>query len=260
MIKESLGDQVEAIFIHEVQPIYRTPGYVNYDSRKRYDRLGIYFFHTYVGAALQALKLRMIHPNALRRIVLDAATYFLELKSSGIMKFHELDARRTELNRDIESADAYLREVLGQPTGVACIPADCIFHVGSCVETSWGVGVVMKFNPQTGMYTVELSDWPLTHGYAQAHIHGSDILWHTKGAVGDAVSTRFGTGVLQEIRELNGVHVIKLTEWGHAASLVPLLPGVSANLPSTSRTSSSPYAYLVSRAHIHTRGLSRDRD
>jgi len=38
--------------------------------------------------------------------------------------------------------------------------------------------------------------------------------------------------------------VIALREWGHAASLSPLLPHASSNLPSTARTSSSPYAYL----------------
>lgn len=38
--------------------------------------------------------------------------------------------------------------------------------------------------------------------------------------------------------------MIALREWGHAASLAPLLPHASSNLPSTARTSSSPYAYL----------------
>lgn len=256
LIKQALGNQVEAVFIHEVQPIHRTPGYTSYASLERYESLGIYFFTTYVGAALQALKLGMIHANALRRIVVDASTYFLDLKASNIMPFHTLDARRTELNRDIEAADSYLRDVLGQAQGVGSpgiIPADCIFHVGSTVETAWGVGSVTRFNERTGIYAIDLADWPLTTGHAKAYIHGSDILWHTKGAVGDAVNTRFGTGVLQEIRELNGVHVIKLTQWGHAASLLPLLPGVSAQLPSTARTSSSPYAYLVSQ--LGSRGL-----
>lgn len=204
LMKEALQDQVVAIFIHQVQPLHRTPGYVNYDSLARWDRLGIFFFRTYIGAALQALRLRMIHSNGLRRIAADAISYFLDLKASRLMPLHTLDARRTELNRDIEAADSYLRLELGQSVGLQSIPADCIFHVGSCVETAWGVGVVSRFNYSTGIYTVLLSDWTLQSGPVRVHIHGSDIMWHTKGQVGDAVNTRFGTGVLTEIRELNG--------------------------------------------------------
>ncbi len=249
LMKEALGKQVETIFIHQVQAIHRTPGYVNYASRERWESLGIHFFRTYPGAALQALRMGMIHVQGLRRIVLDACAYFADLKASGLMPLHVLDQRRSELNRDIEDAACYLRSELGiNDPGFDVIPSDCIFHVGSCVETSWGVGVVSFFNARTGIYTVKLSDWTLaTTGAVRVYLHGSDILWHTKGSVGDAVTTRFGTGILTEIRELNGIHVIKLTEWGHAASLLPLLPSLSgqSSLPAgTSRTSSSPYAFL----------------
>jgi len=250
MMLEALGGQVEAIFIHQVQELHRTPGYTNYASREKWDRMGIHFFRTYIGAALHALRKGMIHPNGLRRIARDAKDYFADLKASGLMPLHMIDQRRAELNRDIEAADEELGRMgltgllAGGPIGV--IPSECLFHVGSCVETSWGVGRVTRFNERTGIYTVRLSDWTLSHGQpVNAHIHGSDIVWHTKGAVGDAVSTRFGTGILTEIRELNGVHVIKLSEWGHAASLLPLVPSSLAGLPpGTSRTSSAPYAYL----------------
>lgn len=242
LMKHALGEQVEAVFIHQVQPLHRTPGYAGYQSLQAWQQAGVHFFYTYVGAALQAARLRMIHPNGLRRIIIDAVLYFREIKSTLGLPFHVVDARRMELNRDIEHANEYLTSI-GVET-CALIPAECLFPVGASVETNWGVGSVERFNAVSGIYEIRLTDWRLTNGFARAYMHGSDIMWHTKGNVGDAVYTRFGTGVLTEIRAQNGVHVIKLTEWGHAASLFPLVPGHSSRMPSSSTLSAAPYAYL----------------
>ncbi len=111
----------------------------------------------------------MIHPKGLRRIMVDAVAYFAELKCALNQPFHIIDARRTELNNDIEDANTYLVEQC-QLEPVPLIPTECIFHVGSSVESVVGVGMVEKFNNITGIYRIRLTDWTLTES-SRARVH-----------------------------------------------------------------------------------------
>lgn len=288
LMKDALGSQVEAIFIHKVQPIHRTPGYPSWQAIQTLQQKDVVFFSTYIGAAVEAFKRNMIHPQGLKRIMVDASCYFIELRPSLRTRllqsaskrtnnnpvllqeqYHlaqaHLESLRQELNIDMESANELL--VSYGLEALPWIPAECLYHVGSSVETPWGVGIVERFDPSYGIYTVALTSWmlngvnaavanhpsitcaPSLAPCARAYVHGRDLSFHTKGMPGDAVLTRFGTGILQQIREESGIHVVKLTEWGHAASLVPLVPNPSGAAAAAANVRTrAPTAYLQADA------------
>lgn len=94
---EEYGAQMDACFIHRIQPIEQTPGYGSGSdggsggtgredeeetparALQRWAEHRIYFFDTYVGAALIAAQHGLVHTSGLRRVALRVFADFLEI-------------------------------------------------------------------------------------------------------------------------------------------------------------------------------------
>jgi hypothetical protein len=247
LITEAHPGQVEACFMHQVQPIHKTPGYVNYSTLAKWEKLNIFFFSTYIGAALKAAQLNLIHPSGLRRICEDACAYFSELQT--MMSITQAIDRRAELNADIENVNEYLTSLSMEP--VPFLETECIYTIGSVVETPFGLGYVVDFRPVQGIYTVELLEWSLSaNSKPKLYADQSQLFWYVKGTPGQPVSTRFGTGILHSIRLEHSIHIIKLTEWSLAAA-TPITSSTNAhthlatnNPASAPKISLTPIAFL----------------
>ena len=213
LMKEKHQFAMEAVLMHTVQPIHLTPGF---DSKcvNKWERYNIKFFTTYVGAAVRAARCDLIHPRGLRRIAEDAKRELKVLLPH--MASGDANARRVELNADIEEANVFLRTT--QVKLISPVPADCMFPIGCLVNSPYGLGVVLQFQADNNIYQLDLLDWALTQGkYAQCYVHVTQITLSSIRATktgafvapGDAILTPFGTGVLLELTA-NGIHAVGL--------------------------------------------------
>jgi len=198
---EQFGARIEAVFIHKVQKLHLTPGYAE-DSLLKWDKMGIVFFKTYVGACLEACKKGLVSIRGLQAVAENAVQ---EFGSTAFKNEEQRYARHQELNRDIERCNDYLRSEDQKQVGY--IPAEHRFARGSLVLTdSFGVGRVVDFRQNDGMYEIAMPRPPGTRTF----ILGRKLRWAFRGAPGDRVWTPYGTGVLREARERDGVHVVVL--------------------------------------------------
>lgn len=204
MMAEKFADRLEAVFVHQVQPLHMTPGYQP-DSPQRWNDMKIIFFQTYVDAAIRACELQLLHPQGLRRICLAAVVEFDELNLAPDVR----EDRRLELNRDLHRANQLLASHLVQ--SVPRCQSACIFPKGTHVRTSFGPGCVVRFRPTSGIYEVELTHWRLSGDQpVKVFVHGSSLAWQSSGQPGDPVWTPFGTGILKAVRLQDGMHEVDL--------------------------------------------------
>mmetsp|Transcript_27988 Transcript_27988/g.68027 ORF Transcript_27988/g.68027 Transcript_27988/m.68027 type:complete len:1049 (-) Transcript_27988:159-3305(-) len=203
MMIERDRDRIEAVFIHKVQKLHLTPGYSD-KSLAKWDEMGIIFFDTYVGACLEACKRQLVSIRGLQHV---AATAVKEFKR---MRFHNEEqrvARLQELNRDIERCNDFFLSM--STAKVPYVPAKHVFARGCLVDTNnFGMGRVLEFRHHDGMYEIELTQ----PGGTRIFTLGSNLRWATKGSPGDRVWTPYGTGILQETRDADGVHIVNLTK------------------------------------------------
>jgi hypothetical protein len=174
---------VERVFIHEVQPRQFTYGYEAGVSEDRWQRYGIVFCKTYVGAAIHAaVAAEQLHAHSwawaglppapprgggeqhrrplilrqgLRRVAEAAREEFLRLRHTW-KDPHERDIRRLELNLDLEAASRFVQQA-GLPD-VRPIPGQQEFPKGALVYSGFGRGYVRGFRQSDGLYEVVL-DW-----------------------------------------------------------------------------------------------------
>ncbi|KAG6964481.1 hypothetical protein JG688_00007667 [Phytophthora aleatoria] len=78
-----------------------------------------------------------------------------------------------------------------------------LFGKGSLVTTAFGEGTVRSHRRLDDIYVVDL---PGMHGYFRV----SSLQRPVRGVVGQPVDTIFGSGVLEEVRDEDGVHVVVL--------------------------------------------------
>ena len=83
MIVENFPDRVDGIFIHQVQPIHQTPGYVAHVSELKWKKLKICFFKTYIGLAVEANTRNIIDDVALEKIARSAVEEFNSIDFSS---------------------------------------------------------------------------------------------------------------------------------------------------------------------------------
>ncbi len=198
MIKHAKG-RVEAVFIHKVQKLHLTPGYED-GSREKWERMGIVFFKTYIGACLEACKRGLVSTRGLQAVARAAVRDFPRLcKDNSEQRF----ARLQELNRDVELCNDFLDS--RDCKQVPYVHARFLFARGSLVSTPFGQGRVLDFRHHDGVYEVGLSGWG-----AHVFILGRKISWAFRGAPGDRVWTPYGTGVLREARKIDGVHIVAI--------------------------------------------------
>ncbi|RHY39370.1 hypothetical protein DYB30_002750 [Aphanomyces astaci] len=151
LIADTYGSSVlEAGYFHLVQPLESTHGFTDKDT---YKRQNIFFFDTYVGAAVQAYRLHQISKRGLQQVAEEASATFLAMQ----WKPHDADRReanRVKLNVDFTSANEILQEqsvpLIGKPQR---------YDVGTVLETPFGKGLIVAYNAVTGIYAVDLVEW-----------------------------------------------------------------------------------------------------
>ncbi|TYZ66438.1 hypothetical protein PybrP1_002411 [[Pythium] brassicae (nom. inval.)] len=160
LIVDKFGPGVlEAGFFHLVHPIEQTFGYRSKADIARWRRLNIVFFHTYVGAAVEAYRMKKLRLCGLQKIADEAVATF-EAITTWVAPA-DRERARALLNADIEAANALLA-----PARLARVPLvkkPQVFALNCQVRTPFGRGIVRTFRPVDGIYHVELVDWSALH-------------------------------------------------------------------------------------------------
>ncbi|KAH9254436.1 hypothetical protein BASA81_007549 [Batrachochytrium salamandrivorans] len=211
MIKETLGDSLEAVYIHLVQPLESTFGF---DSRAKWR--WICFYHTFVGAAVHAYTHKMITTLALRTICQSATRDFIQLKAG--------EKQRFLLVCDLEQANKHLTAA-GEVAEAYPPASGCLFPVGSKVFVWTGIeGVVEGFRVEDGVYKIRLFGGhavcyltALSSGLVAEAVH---VQQHVEsGQPPCEVTTPYGVGIVEHFRAEDKIYQVKLTQWHALAYL-----------------------------------------
>ena len=211
MMAAKLGARLECVFIKQVQPVHRTPGW-SLEARETWKRF--VFFQTFIGAALEAAKRGLIDSSGVQRIGSHAISRLLEMKD--VLNAGDYDARRQEMNDDIHAANEYLGS-----QGLEVLPfimAESTYPIGAHVYTVFGTGRIIEYEPVHAIYVIQLLQWPLTNSidipFALLYQPARDVELLVAGQPGSRVWTPFGTGRLLSIRSPGTIHTVLLTSWG----------------------------------------------
>ncbi|CAH0520280.1 unnamed protein product [Peronospora belbahrii] len=154
---------LEAAFFQRVQPMEKMFNYHSKEDLERWRKVNIVFFDTYVGAAVEAFRMKKIRLHGLKKIA-DAAGLSFE----GIHTWLTPQSReraRLLLNRDLTLANALISEKYG-PSPLVMKPQ--VFALNSLVRTPVGRGIVRKYRGTDGIYRVDLIGWSLTRNRNRA--------------------------------------------------------------------------------------------
>jgi len=155
LMVEKFPKHVEAIYVHRVQSTSKT-----YYTPEKWKQHGIkpFFFDTYPEAALDAVQRKppLIRVAGLRRICHDAITDFYMIQTKDWPSESHKRDRRDELNQSLCKCNLYL-ESLNEST-VPLLEAERVWRNGEVVQTPYGTGTIVSFEPYHDLYEVEL-DW-----------------------------------------------------------------------------------------------------
>lgn len=164
LIAEKYGtDVLEGGFFHLVQPIEKTFGYHSKDDIERWRKLNIVFFNTYVGAAVEAYKKKMIRLSGFRKICEAARQEFVSIDSWSSPD--DRNRARLLFNADLENANALFGSEY-EPLKLVARPQ--LFPLNSRVRTPFGQGIVRKYRAVEAIYHVELVDWVVSRSRKRA--------------------------------------------------------------------------------------------
>lgn len=155
LIIEKFGSEVlEAGFFQLVHPIERTFGYHSKADVDRWRKMNIRFFNTYVGAAVEAFKMKKLRLSGLKKICDESVTTFDEI----ISWVNPVDRERARalMNTDLVNANELL---VPSYEPVPLLKKPQVFALNSQVRTPFGRGIIRKFRGVDGIYHVELVDW-----------------------------------------------------------------------------------------------------
>lgn len=156
LIVEKFGpDALEAGFFQRVQPMEKMFNYHSKEDLVRWRKMNIFFFDTYVGAAVEAFCMKMIRLSGLKKIC-DNASHSFEAIQSWLTS-QSRERARLLLNRDLGTANAYLLRRF-EPSALVVKPQ--VFALNAVVCTPIGRGIVRKYSGIDGIYHVDLTDWP----------------------------------------------------------------------------------------------------
>ncbi|KAG6587282.1 uncharacterized protein IUM83_02701 [Phytophthora cinnamomi] len=156
LIVEKFGsDALEAAFFQRVQPMEKMFNYHSKEDLERWRKMNIIFFDTYVGAAVEAFRMKKIRLSGLKKICDDAGQSFEAIHSWLTPQSRE--RARLLLNRDLAAANVLLAKKLG-PSALVMKPQGLALN--SIVRTPLGRGIVRAFRGIDGIYQVDLTDWP----------------------------------------------------------------------------------------------------
>ncbi|RAW41172.1 hypothetical protein PC110_g2665 [Phytophthora cactorum] len=155
LIVEKFGpDALEAGFFQRVQPMEKMFNYHSKEDLERWRKMNIVFFDTYVGAAVEAFRMKKIRLGGVKKICDDAVNMFESINSWLTPQSRE--RARLLLNRDLAAANALMSKKFG-PSPLVMKPQ--VFALNSLVRTPIGRGIVRRFRGTDGIYQVDLTDW-----------------------------------------------------------------------------------------------------
>jgi len=156
LIVDKFGpDALEAAFFQRVQPMEKMFNYHSRDDLERWRKMNIVFFDTYVGAALEAFRMKKIRLAGLKKICDEAGQSFEAIHSWLTPQSRE--RARIMLNRDLAAANKLMPRSL-RPSPLVMKPQTIALN--ATVRTPMGRGIVRKFRGLDGIYQVDLTDWP----------------------------------------------------------------------------------------------------
>uniref|UniRef100_K3X1H4 Phosphatidate phosphatase APP1 catalytic domain-containing protein n=1 Tax=Globisporangium ultimum (strain ATCC 200006 / CBS 805.95 / DAOM BR144) TaxID=431595 RepID=K3X1H4_GLOUD len=158
LIVEKFGSEaLEAGFFHLVHPIEKTFGYHSKADIEKWRSMNIIFFNTYVGAAVEAFKMKKLRLGGLKKICDEAKVTFEEITSWVAPADRE--RARLLMNTDLQNANELFAKQKSGFEPIALIEKPQLFALNSQVRTPFGRGIIRKFRPVDGIYHVELVDW-----------------------------------------------------------------------------------------------------
>ncbi|OQS05766.1 hypothetical protein THRCLA_20533 [Thraustotheca clavata] len=210
LIAEKYGPSVlEAAYFHKVQPIENTFGFKDLAT---YRKLNIFFFDTYVGAAVQAYRMKQISLEGLKQICMEAVFAFDKIKFPTPST---REAQRANLNRDLELANEFLG-----PKALKLVEKPQLYPDSTILITPFGKGQVLHYNAITGIYTINLTQWWLkTKNTARLYLPDSSLAL-TKRSPDD-----FSAKATPLATEMNPLNYVK-TNFVTAIDPLLLLQGV----------------------------------
>lgn len=156
MMVEAFPKQVEAIYVHEVQPRLKT---YKYDVEV-WKKLPIQpcFFKTYTEAALHAASRKppLMRISGLRRICENAIADFYMIKTEQWPSLHHQWDRHDEINQSLCYCNDFLRA--NNELQVPLLQIERLWKDGEKVSTPYGCGEILSFDPTFNSYEIEL-DW-----------------------------------------------------------------------------------------------------
>lgn len=155
LIIEKFGPEVlEAGFFQLVHPIEHTFGYHSKADIERWRKMNIIFFNTYVGATVEAFKMKKLRLSGLKKICDESVATFSEINSW--VNPADRERARALVNTDLVNANALL---VPKYEPVPLLQKPQLFALNSQVRTPFGRGIIRKFRGVDGIYHVELVDW-----------------------------------------------------------------------------------------------------
>ena len=249
MMMEHFPDCIDGIFIHLVQPLDQTPGYIKGVSEQKWKTLNIFFFRTYVGFAVESLKRNLINEEGMERIYQTAREEFSTIDFTSDLLYQQA---LNDFNRDIAEANDWLHVVRaksntrrrpsrfgdksdgGRASGIY-FPffrpkASMVLSIGDNVVTCFGHGMVgtieKRARPLDGIVTVRLcrnvarfSTDKTAYTDIRVYAPSSALRRVTPLAAGTPVLTTFGTGVIAEVRPDDNIHIVTIK---HMVPTTPL--------------------------------------
>ncbi|GLE00289.1 hypothetical protein PINS_up009016 [Pythium insidiosum] len=169
LIVEKYGSSaLEAAFFHLVQPVEKTFGYHSSEDLERWRKMNIVFFHTYVGAAVEAFRLRKIRAVGLRKICDESIQSFEEISTWSSP--YRRERARVLLNADLERANTSL--VTAGLSAVRLVTRPQRFALNSDVRTPLGRAIVRRYRAVEGIYEVDLLDWTTIRRRQRRRVQG----------------------------------------------------------------------------------------
>jgi hypothetical protein len=157
LIVEKFGSKevLEAGYFHLVQPIEKTFGYHSKEDLDKWKQMNIVFFHTYVGAAVEAFLLGQIRIGGLAKISQKAIENFIEITNWTLPQDRE--KARLMMNDDLKRANVLLEKYGLDKIELLTKPQK--YPLNLQVRTPFGKAIVRKYRGVDGIYQVDLSDF-----------------------------------------------------------------------------------------------------
>lgn len=156
LIVEKFGSEaLEAAYFHQVQPLDKMFGYHSKEDLERWRKMNIVFFNTYVGAAVEAVRMKKIRVAGLHKICIESVQTFEAIQTWKSPESR--DRARVLLNNDLRAANALLMRSSLPPVRLVVKPQ--LFELHALIRTPAGRGIIRKYRGIEGIYHIDLIDW-----------------------------------------------------------------------------------------------------